>query len=364
MFFAAIAPLLPHYASELGLSKSAAGVLTAAYPAGTLAGSLPAGWLATRIGLKPTVLAGLGLMSVSSVVFGLANDVALLDAARFIQGVGGAASWTGALAWLVAAGPPERRGELVGTAIGAALFGALLGPVLGAAANSLSPEAVFPLVGLIGIVLAVMTVREPAPDGRATGERGLAAALGNRTIQAGLATIVLVGLFFGVLEVLVPLKLDRLGASAAVIGGTFLVGAGLEGLAARPVGRLSDRRGPIAPVRVALAVAVVLAVVLPSLGVAWAVVVLVALAGPAVGSLWTPGAVLLSAGADAARLDQAFAFALMNLSWAAAQAGGAAGGGAVADRSGDWAAFGGLAAVMALGLAWSLAARQRRAAPA
>jgi MFS family permease len=366
MFYAAIAPLLPHYSDELDLSKSAAGVLTAAYPAGTLLGSLPAGWVATRIGVKPTVLAGLALMSIAGTVFGLAQDIVLLDAARFVQGAGGAAAWTGALAWLVVAGPSERRGELVGTAIGAALFGALLGPVLGAAANGLSPEAVFPSVAAVGVVLAMLIGREPAPAGRATGERGFAAALGRRTILAGLAAIVLVGLFFGVLEVLVPLKLDGLGASAAVIGAAFLVGAGLEGLVARPVGRVSDRRGPLAPVRLSLLASVVFALALPSLGAVWAVVALTALAGPAVGSMWTPGAVLLSAGADEARLDQAFAFALMNLFWAAAQAGGAAGGGALADHSGDWAAFGVLAAVLAAGVAASLGLRPaaRARAPA
>ena len=65
MFFAAVAPLLPHYAHELGLSKTGAGVLTAAYPAGTFAGSLPGGWLAARWGVKPTLLTGLSLLSVS-----------------------------------------------------------------------------------------------------------------------------------------------------------------------------------------------------------------------------------------------------------------------------------------------------------
>ena len=43
MFYAAITPLLPHYASDLDLSKAAAGVLTAAYAAGTLLGSFPGG---------------------------------------------------------------------------------------------------------------------------------------------------------------------------------------------------------------------------------------------------------------------------------------------------------------------------------
>ena len=42
-FFAAIAPLLPDYVDELGLSKAQAGILSASYAAGTLVASLPAG---------------------------------------------------------------------------------------------------------------------------------------------------------------------------------------------------------------------------------------------------------------------------------------------------------------------------------
>ncbi len=57
-FYAAITPLLPHYVDELGISKSAAGLLSAAYPAGTFLGALPGGWLAARAGVRPTTLAG------------------------------------------------------------------------------------------------------------------------------------------------------------------------------------------------------------------------------------------------------------------------------------------------------------------
>ena len=61
MFYAAVTPLLPVYESELGLSKTAAGVLSASYAAGTLTGALPSGWLAARVGVKPTLLTGLCL---------------------------------------------------------------------------------------------------------------------------------------------------------------------------------------------------------------------------------------------------------------------------------------------------------------
>ena len=66
-FFAAVAPLLPHYVDEFGLSKSGAGILTGAYAAGNLVAAIPAGWLAGRWGVKPTTLMGLAGLAVSSV---------------------------------------------------------------------------------------------------------------------------------------------------------------------------------------------------------------------------------------------------------------------------------------------------------
>ena len=154
MFFAAVAPLLPHYSDELGLSKSAAGVLAAAYPAGTLVGALPAGWLAARVGVKPTVLLGLALLTITSLVFGFAQSVLLLDLARFAQGVGGACSWAGGLAWLVSASPADQRGTVIGSALGAAIVGVLLGPALGGLATLLSPEIVFSGVAVLAAGLA------------------------------------------------------------------------------------------------------------------------------------------------------------------------------------------------------------------
>ena len=70
-FYAAVAPLLPHYVDELDLSKTSAGVLTGAYAAGNLVAAIPAGWLAGRWGVKPTTLAGLIGLAVSSFIFGL-----------------------------------------------------------------------------------------------------------------------------------------------------------------------------------------------------------------------------------------------------------------------------------------------------
>src|SRR3954449_7747806 len=79
MFYAAITPLLPHYVDTLGISKSAAGVLSATYPAGTLLGSIPGGDLSARAGVKPTTMIGLATMSLASVAFAFGTDIAVLD---------------------------------------------------------------------------------------------------------------------------------------------------------------------------------------------------------------------------------------------------------------------------------------------
>src|SRR6478736_2569171 len=104
-FYSAIAPLLPDYVSELGLTKAEAGILSASYAAGTLLASLPAGFLASRFGPRRTVICGLLLLGVSSLIFGLVDEIGLLDAARFTQGIAGALIWSGALTWLITTAP-------------------------------------------------------------------------------------------------------------------------------------------------------------------------------------------------------------------------------------------------------------------
>ena len=161
-FYAAITPLLPHFEDEFGLSKSAAGVLVAAYPAGTLVGAIPGGYLAARAGVRATVLLGLALMVVSSLAFAFADSIAVLDTARFVQGIGGAASWAGAMAWVAGAAPRERRGEMIGTAMGAAVAGALAGPAVGTLADAIGIAPTFCGVAVVGTLLGLCGAADAA----------------------------------------------------------------------------------------------------------------------------------------------------------------------------------------------------------
>ena len=155
LFFAALIPLLPHYSHTLGLGKAGAGLLAASYPLGTFLGAIPSGLVAARFGVKRTVLVGLLGVATTTAAFGLLETTWQLDLTRFLQGLASSFSWTGALAWLVAAAPEGKKGELIGKAFAAAVGGALFGPVLGAAATRIGTGWAFGSVALASLMLLV-----------------------------------------------------------------------------------------------------------------------------------------------------------------------------------------------------------------
>jgi len=334
MFYAAITPLLPTLADQLGLGKNGAGVLTGAYAAGTLLGSLPAGWLIARAGVRPTVLLGLTLMAAAGLAFAFADTVVVLDAARFVQGIGGACSWAGGMAWIAQTAPRERRGELLGAAMSAAIFGVQLGPVVGALATAVGREVTFSSTVAFGVALAWFAWATPAPRG----VEALAtpsSALRSRLMLAGMWLTALPAVAFGVLDVLAPLRLDALGASSLALGVTFFAAAGVEAILNPLVGRQTDRGGARAIVRAGLIAPVVALALLQLPQTALEMAVVVVLVSGLFGVLWVPAMALLTDGAERIGLDHGFAFAYFNLAWAAGFSLGSVAGGSLAEATAD-----------------------------
>jgi MFS family permease len=335
-FFTAIAPLLPTYQHDLGLSTAQTGILTAAYAIGTLVASLPAGYVASRFGPRRTVLSGLLVFALSTLLFGFLKSAWPLDAARFIQGVASALIWSGALTWLINSYPEDKRGQVIGTAVGTAVAGSLLGPVLGSLAVSVGTEIVFGGVFVFSLGLAFLAWREP--DTVVHEVQPLREVLGclvDRDLVEAAIFVSSPSLMFGAIDVLLPLRINTLGGGHALIAIGFIGGAAIESVLSPIAGRLADTVGRRAPYLLGMAICAVAMLVFAAAGSLEVVIFSLLLTSLGAGFCYTPAMTLISDAAEESGLHQGYAVGVTNMAWAAAQAFGSVAGAAVAGVTGD-----------------------------
>ena len=197
---------LPSVGRDLRFSPSGVAWVINAYLVAFAGLLLLAGRLADLVGSKRVFLIGLAIFTVASLACGFSTSQALLIGARFVQGVGGAASSAVILAMIVSLFPePEEQAKAFGVFSFIASAGAAVGLVAGGAiTQAVSWHWIFFVNVPIGIVTAGFAYRL-LPGGRGLGLREgadvLGAALVTASLMLGVYAIVTASGAIGVLAI-------------------------------------------------------------------------------------------------------------------------------------------------------------------
>jgi MFS transporter, DHA1 family, solute carrier family 18 (vesicular amine transporter), member 1/2 len=221
------------------------GVMYGAYAVGVLATTPVFGIVSDRVGRRPPMLWGFAVQALATLLFATAGGVGSMLAARLLQGVAAAATWTAGLA-LVAEHFTTHRAEKLGVAMMGSTGGLLLGPVTGGVLLEWGGYRL-PLVvvggvllvdGLLRFTILADVGREAAPPTR------LGRLVRDRAVLAAAVVVILSSIGWSLLEPLFPGHLARVaGASPATVGLLFTISSLMYGLTAPLVGKVVDRWG-------------------------------------------------------------------------------------------------------------------------
>jgi len=209
----------PHIIQSLGGSISSGQWILTANLVPLAAFLVVGGHFGDVFGLRRVFLAGAVGFLAATVLAAASQDMAMLIAARLVQGTSAALMMPNSIAIVSASFPVEQRGSVLGTLAGGTAFLAALGPVVGGSLTGISWRLIFVLNGLLTLCCIAMTLRStPRLPGRAS----------SRLDLPGLAlfTIGISGIVFGVGELsqtgvstaaqLVPLVLGCLALASFV----------------------------------------------------------------------------------------------------------------------------------------------------
>jgi MFS family permease len=277
--FGVVAPAIPLFATEFGVDATAAGAVVSAFAFMRFISGLGAGRLVDLMGERSSLVLGLVVVAVSSLVAGLSQSYTQLLVLRGVGGVGSAVFGVASVSIVLHVASQRVRGRAMSVYRSGFLLGGIVGPGLGGAALGISLRAPFFLyagtlalasavalgflgrqrsstggadTGLEGPVegpvegadtgtAAVPTVDAP-PDAP---EPGLREVLRTVEYQAALVTNLAVGLaVFGLRSALVPLLFVKaLHTSNSWVAWSFLVSALVQTALMLPAGRWSDTAG-------------------------------------------------------------------------------------------------------------------------
>ncbi len=249
-----LVPTLPYYASSLGAPGALIGLIVASAGIGTLVMDVPAGALLARMGRRPAMLIGAGLVGITSVFAAFLPSIAALIVLRLLAGIGTALWGISRHAYITDAIAPSQRGRSLsifgginrGGTLVAPFFGGLIGQAFGLRSSLLLAG----IMALLTAVLAFYFVPETGRTEQAAGSHTMRWAIVGQLLRthwrdlsaAGTAQI-FAQLIRAGRQLLIPLFGISLGLDIAATSSIISLSAVLDVAMFIPAGLMMDRFG-------------------------------------------------------------------------------------------------------------------------
>jgi MFS transporter, ACDE family, multidrug resistance protein len=249
--YGVVAPVLPQYARDFGVSIGAATFVITAFALMRLVAAPASGVLVQRLGERRVYLAGLLIVALSTAACAFAQTYWQLLLFRSLGGFGSAMFTVSSFGLMIRISPDDARGRVAGMFTSAFLVGSVTGPVLGSLTAGLGLSMPFVIYGaalLVAVAVVFISLRHSSlstPDAVAEESITLGAALRNGAFRAALLSNFATGWSaLGLRVALVPLfvveVLHRGPGLAGVALATFAIG---NVAVVIPSGYLSDHIG-------------------------------------------------------------------------------------------------------------------------
>ena len=295
-----VAVNLPVYAEQVGIGLAMIGLLIATYDFAEIIAKPIFGFLADKQGMKRTMLFGIVVFILASLLYLLISPEFLL-VVRFLQGLGAAALSTVSLA-LVGTYYKENRGRAYGVYNALQGAGYVVSPLVGGyLVVQRGFATVFIASAAIGIVALILALFLPNPSsGKADFDdddnfslRSFFAIFRDKELLPWYAVIVINMFFVGILFGFLPVRIHGLGYSPFMTG-MLISAVALSYLLVQPLaGILADKVNTVTTLKVGLALGALSIILVPFVS-GTALVLVSIIAGIGVGTVWTNSDTLMS----------------------------------------------------------------------
>ena len=234
--FGIVAPVIPAFAREFGVSAFAASSVVSVFAGMRLAGAPLAGKFVDLIGERRTLSFGLAIVSISSFTAGLSQNFWQLLVLRGLGGLGSVAFSIASMAVIIRVVEPGLRGRASSAWSGGFLLGGLAGPAVGglfAAISLRAPFFVYAITLVFASLVSWITLRNAhlTESVATTNEAGNWAdvwrAFSNRAYAAAVGVNFTNGFVrMGILNAIAPLfVVEALGSKVSMASTGFLFSA-------------------------------------------------------------------------------------------------------------------------------------------